>query len=104
MQVRAELLRPEEEAGDAALYLASYENRLVSRVAAGENRGQTLSHDYVVFEWVGPIAFAGGRIEERKDLPLLPNAVLANSGVAAFIQDRRTAEVLQALILQACPG
>lgn len=103
VEVRAELLRP-DEAADAALYLASYENRLVSGVAAGENRGRTLSHDYVVFEWLGPIAFAGGRIEERKVLPLLPNAVLANSGVAAFIQDRRTAEVLQALMLPACRG
>jgi len=103
VEVRAELLRPGEEA-DAALYLASYENRLVSRVVAGENRGRTLSHDYVVFEWLGPIAFTGGRIEERRVLPLPPNAVPANSGVAAFVQDRRTAEVLQALMLPACPG
>jgi hypothetical protein len=103
VEVRAELLGPGEEA-DAALYLATYENRLVSRVAAGENRGRTLSHDYVVFEWLGPIAFAGRRIEQRRVLPLLPNAVPANSGVAAFVQDRRTAEVLQALMLPACPG
>jgi hypothetical protein len=103
VEVRAQLLEPGEEA-EAALYLASYENRLVQRVAAGENRGRTLSHDYVVFEWLGPIAFAGGRAEERRSLPLLPKAVLANSGVAAFVQNRRTAEVLQALMLPACPG
>ena len=103
VEVRAELLRPGEGA-DAALYLASYENRLVSRVAAGENRGRTLAHDYVVFEWHGPIAFNGGRLEEHRVLPLLPNAVPANSGVAAFVQNRRTAEVLQALMLPACPG
>jgi hypothetical protein len=88
---------------DAALYVASYENRLVSRVAAGENRGRTLSHDYVVLEWLGPIPFAGGRIDERRVLPQLPKAVPANSGVAAFVQNRRTAEVLQALMLPACP-
>jgi len=103
VEVRAELLVPGEEA-EAALYLASYENRLVSRVAAGENRGRTLSHDYVVFEWLGPFAFAGGRAEERRTLPLLPKAVLANSGAAAFVQNRRTGEVLQALMLPACPG
>jgi hypothetical protein len=103
VEVRAELLGPVEER-DAALYVASYENRLISRVAAGENRGRTLSHDYVVFEWLGPIAFTGGRIEERRVLPLLPNAVPANSGVAAFVQNRRTAEVLQALMLPTCPG
>jgi len=102
-EVRAELLDAAQE-GDAALYLASYENKLVSKVAAGENRGRTLAHDYVVLEWVGPIAFSGARVAERRALPLLPKAVPANSGVAAFVQNRRTAEVLQALMLPACPG
>jgi hypothetical protein len=89
---------------EAVLYLASYENKLVSSVSAGENRGRTLQHDYVVFEWVGPIPFAGGRIEARRALPLLPKAVRAHSGVAAFVQNGRTAEVLQALMLPACPA
>jgi hypothetical protein len=102
-EVEAALLDPARQA-DAALYLASYENKLVSSVAAGENRGRTLEHDYVVFEWVGPIPFTGGRIAERRALPLLPKAVRAHSGVAAFVQDRRTAEVLQALLLPACPA
>jgi len=102
-EVRAELLDATQEA-DAALYLASYENKLVSKVSAGENRGRTLAHDYVVLEWVGPIAFAGGKVVARRALPLLPKAVPANSGVAAFVQNRRTAEVLQALMLPACPG
>lgn len=101
--VRAELLDA-AQAPDVALYLASYENQLVSRVAAGENRGRTLSHDYVVFEWVGPIPFTAGRIAEKRALPLVPKAVPAHSGVAAFVQNRRTAEVLQALMLPACPG
>jgi hypothetical protein len=101
VEARAELLQPDE---DAALFLATYENRLVSSVAAGENRGRTLSHDYVVFEWLGPIPFHGGKAADRRSLPLLPKAVPANSGVAAFVQNRRTAEVLQALMLPACPG
>ena len=88
---------------DAALYLASYENKLVSSVTAGENRGKTLAHDYVVLEWVGPLAFgADGRIVVRQTVPLLPNAVPEHSGVVAFIQNRSTAEVLQALMLPAC--
>jgi hypothetical protein len=102
-EVRAELL-DRAQAADAALYLASFENRLVSRVAAGENAGRTLEHDYVVFEWVGPISFSDGRIAERRTLPLVPKAIPAHSGVAAFVQNRRTAEVLQALMLPACPG
>lgn len=103
VRVRADLLDPAQGA-DAALYLASYENKLVSKVAAGENRGRTLAHDYVVLEWAGPIAFAGGKAEAARSLPLLPGAVPANSGVAAFVQNRRTGEVLQALMLPACRG
>jgi hypothetical protein len=89
---------------DAALYLAAYENKLVSEVRAGENRGKTLPHDYVVLQWVGPLDFKAQKLLEKRSLPLLPKAVPANSGVVAFVQDRATAEVLQALMLPACPG
>jgi len=103
VEVRVEVLEPAQRA-DAALYLAAYENKLVSAVGAGENRGKTLVHDYVAFEWLGPIALGpGGRLSVRKALPLLPRAVATNSGVVAFIQNRATAEVLQALMLPACP-
>lgn len=103
VHAQAGLLDP-AQAADAGLYLASYENKLVSKVAAGENRGRTLAHDYVVLEWAGPVAFQGGRAEAKQALPLLPKAVPANSGVAAFVQNRRTGEVLQALMLPACRG
>jgi hypothetical protein len=88
--------------GLPSLYVASYENRLESRVMAGENRGRTLLHDYVVMEWQGPLDLAAGRLDAERLLPLLPGAVPTNSGVAAFVQDRRTGEVLQALMLPAC--
>ena len=90
---------------DAALYLAAYESRLSSQVTAGENRGRTLAHDYVVLEWQGPFGFGpGAKALERRALPLLPRAEPGNSGVVGFVQNRRTAEVLQALMLSACPG
>ena len=89
---------------DAALFLGAYENKLVSEVKAGENRGKSLPHDYVVLQWAGPFEFKAGRLAERRVLPLLPKAVLRHSGVAAFVQNRATAEVLQALMLPACPG
>jgi hypothetical protein len=76
------------QAADAALFLASYEDR----------QGR-----YVVLEWQGPFAVrAGERLVERRLLSLLPGALPARSGVAAFVQDRRTGEVLQALTLSAC--
>ncbi len=101
VEARAELLDASQR--EAALYLAAYENKLVSRVSAGENRGETLTHDYVVLEWQGPYAFGSGtRLSERRKLPLLPRAIAKNSGVVAFVQNRGTAEVLQALMLPAC--
>ncbi|MGQ0545361.1 MAG: DUF1223 domain-containing protein [Betaproteobacteria bacterium] len=103
VEASAELLdRAQRDA--AALYLAAYQNRLLSRVDAGENRGRTLAHDYVVLEWQGPFAFdAEGRVTKRRNLPLLPTAHPADSGVVAFVQNRRSADVLQALMLPACP-
>lgn len=83
---------------DAVLYIAAYENRLESTVTAGENEGRRLSHDRVVLEWLGP--FEPG--ERRVKLALLPKAKAADSGVVAFMQNRRTAEVLQAVALAAC--
>ena len=82
----------------AAVYVAAYENRLESRITAGENRGVVLQHDRVVLEWRGPYALGTQQIQ----LALLPKAKIADSGVAAFVQNRRTGEVLQALSLAAC--
>jgi hypothetical protein len=91
---------PTEVRADAALYLAVYENGLSNRVTAGENRGVTLRHDFVVREWWGPIALDGsGKTEVQR--PINARGV-GNGGVAAFVQNRRTGEVLQALALPAC--
>lgn len=74
---------------DAALYLAVVQAR-----APG---------DYVVLEWQGPLAArSDGRFAEARRLDLLPAATPRSSGVAAFVQDRRSGEVLQALLLIAC--
>ena len=104
VEVRAELRAP-KQAPSAALYLASYASGLVSRVQAGENEGRTLTHDFVATGWSGPIEFGPeGRIVARRELPLRPGATPAHAGVVAFVQDRRTADILQALSLPACPG
>ena len=100
----AELLSAAERK-EAGLYLAAFENKLTSQVSAGENKGKTLPHDYVVREWIGPIVFDPAlRLAEKRVLPLLPNANPQQSGVAAFVQNRSTGEVLQALMLPACAG
>ena len=101
VRVRAAVLDT-AQADEAGLYLAAYENRLESQVSAGENRGRTLTHDHVVLEWQGPLTFSGSRIVQDRALALLPGAQPANSGVVAFVQNRRTAEVLQVLMLPSC--
>jgi hypothetical protein len=104
VMLSAELLAAAEKK-DAAVYLAAFENKLTSQVGAGENKGKTLPHDYVVREWIGPIEFGPAlRVDEKRTLPLLPNANPKQSGVAAFVQNRSTGEVLQALMLPVCGG
>lgn len=98
VEASAELLHP---ARDFVLYLAAYQSRLQSNVTAGENRGRILTHDHVVLEWLGPFEVENRRVE-RRSLPLLPGASAAHSGAAAFVQDRRTGEVLQAVLRSAC--
>lgn len=85
---------------DAALYVTRYENGLSTRVERGENRGKTLNHDFVAREWWGPLALgpAGDVAFER----LLDAQRLGRGGIAAFVQSRRTGEVLQALALPGC--
>ena len=82
-------LVPPTDARDAALYLAAYEAPLEQGVS-------------VVLEWQGPLHFSGPTLHAQRWLPLLPKALPANSGVVGFVQDRRTAEVLQVLRLGAC--
>lgn len=85
--VRAEIDDPRERA-DTALYLAAF---------------QTREEDYVVLEWQGPLALPlNGRLVEERRLGLVPGGTADASGVAAFVQNHRTAEVLQAVLLPAC--
>jgi hypothetical protein len=87
-------------------YVAVYENQLSSQVDAGENHGATLHHDRVVREWLGPVPFAGGVARIRRDVMLAADASdtapPGRFGVAAFVEDPATGDVLQAADLPAC--
>ncbi len=82
----------------AQLYLALYENRLVSRVTAGENAARTLRHDYVVRTLAGP--FQPG--DTRHRFTLRPDWQSNQLGVAAFVVDAE-GQTLQALTRAGCP-
>lgn len=88
------------EAGDGRAWLALYENRLSSDVRAGENRGKRLEHDYVVRDLVGP--FPKGAISHVFVLDKGWNR--GNLGVAAFVQDAKSGDVLQAIAKGVCAG
>ncbi|MBU1224103.1 MAG: DUF1223 domain-containing protein [Gammaproteobacteria bacterium] len=83
---------------DAALYLALFENRLSSKVSAGENAQRTLHHDHVVRQLAGP--FDPGRARHR--FALQPGWKAADLGVAAFVLDAKGA-TLQVLTRSGCP-
>jgi hypothetical protein len=90
----------------AQAYAAIYENNLVTEVAAGENKGKRLRHDFVVRELYGPFtvtAAAPLNIDQvmRKDR-LWKTADLH---IAVFVQDGASGTTLQALNLPWCsPG
>ena len=85
--------------GNTAAWLAVTENNLVSRVTAGENSGVMLYHDHVVRELIGPLKIADNNLQsiaidkdwKRQDLSLV-----------AFVQDRLTGDVLQAVSTPLC--
>ena len=99
----ASALRPEDRA-DAALYLAVYQNDLVSEVRAGENKGVTLQHDYVAREWSGPVALDAAGHAEASLSTALGAGDRGRTGAVAFVQNRKTGAVLQTLALPYCRG
>jgi len=91
------------ERGDARAYLALYEDNLSSAVTSGENRGKRLRHDNVVRELAGPYAVdAGGAAMLAHRFKLAPGWKPADLRIAAFVQNERTGEVLQALAAAYC--
>lgn len=100
VEARFAALKPGAEA-----WLAVYENNLESRVLAGENGGKVLRHDYVVRRLLGPLSpDADGRLSLSRRIVPAPDWKRTDLGVAAFVQDRASGEILQALQRHACPG
>lgn len=101
LAVSAEATAP-ASASELELYLAVTEDKLISAVSAGENRNAILRHDHLVRTLVGPLSIPGGRIAERRELSIDPSWQVAQLGVAAFVQDRRSGRVIQAVTTAPC--
>ncbi|MHB8534227.1 MAG: DUF1223 domain-containing protein [Sulfuricaulis sp.] len=85
------------------MLIAVYENNLVGRIGAGENQGLTLRHDFVVRRLIGPVPLdknGGVHFTQRVDFEKTWKE--NDLGVAAFVQNSDTGEVLQALALPVC--
>ncbi len=86
-------------------WLALYENNLETVVRAGENAGKTLRHDYVVRRLIGPLTpDREGRLALRRDIALDADWKRTDLGVAVFVQDKASGEIVQALQRHACPS
>lgn len=92
-------VKPLDDATTAVLVV--YEDGLVSEVKRGENRGASLHHARVVRRWER-VTLAGERETLRREFPLEAGWNPAKLGLAAFVQDSGSGEILQALALPAC--
>jgi hypothetical protein len=90
---------------DLALFVALTQDGLSSHVTAGENRGATLAHEYVVRdlrvtrEWLASEVTKATYVGPVR---LQPEWNPERVSVVAFVQDLRTGEVLQALSTPYC--
>jgi len=86
----------------AFLHLALFENGLQSSIAAGENAGAKLRHDFVVRNWLGPFAVdEKGTIDASVDLRVAPDWQERNLGIGAIAYSEQ-GNVLQAVSLRFC--
>jgi len=85
----------------ADIFIAIYENKLVSQVNAGENNGRELKHDYVVRDLLGAYQLSN-KNEFAKSFTLKPEWKDRQAGAVIFVQDSISGEILQSLQLPFC--
>ena len=109
LKATAQAVKPSDAQNDIKhtdVFIALYENKLVSQVKAGENSGRELKHDYVVREFFGAYQISNQN-EFSKNFNL--NAdwkkrgyKFENMGAVIFVQNSQTGEILQSLALKFC--
>jgi hypothetical protein len=98
IMVNARLASSPAASSQPIVNLAVFENRLSSRVEAGENDGRTLEHDFVVrrlFKY--PFAAKRDAFVRQLSLPLNQDWNRDRLGLALFVQDSQSGEILQAM-------
>jgi hypothetical protein len=89
------------DAKNVDVFVAIYENKLVSKVNAGENSGRELKHDYVVRDFFGAYQI-NNQNEFSKNFTLSPEWAKRDAGAVIFVQNSQTGEIIQSLKLPFC--
>ena len=89
------------DAKNVDVFVAIYENKLVSKVNAGENSGRELKHDYVVRDFFGAYQM-NNQNEFSKNFTLNSAWSKRDAGAVIFVQNSQTGEILQSLALKFC--
>ncbi len=89
-------------AADLALFVVATQDGLSSRVTAGENNGEHLRHSFVVRAMAVARPAAGASLHAAATFAAKPDWNLDKMGVAAFVQNLKTGEVLQAVSAPVC--
>ena len=89
------------DAKNVDVFVAIYENKLVSKVKAGENSGRELKHDFVVREFFGAYQISNQN-EFSKNFTLDAAWTKRDAGAVVFVQNSQTGEILQSLALKFC--
>ena len=98
-------LSPGVPADDLALFVAITQNGLSTKVKAGENRGETLRHDFVVRDLAMARDWMKGTAQSlttTAEFAPRPDWKPDQMNVVAFVQNLRSGEVLQALSAPLC--
>ncbi len=100
VKATAQAVKP-NDINNADIFIAIYENKLVSQVNAGENNGRELKHDYVVRDFLGAYQLSN-KNDFSKNITLKTEWKGRNAGVVIFVQDSHNGEILQSLQLPFC--
>lgn len=83
--------------GRAQAHVVIFENDIVREIGGGENRGRTLTHDYVVRYWGKSVALLPGKTRKMLSLKIGQDWNHKNLGLAVVVVDPGNGKTLQAL-------
>lgn len=84
-------------------YLAVFENGITRDIAAGENRGKTLKHDFVVRHWSKAIAISNGLNHTDMQIDIPTDWQRRNLGLAVLVLERDSGTTVQSVQASLAP-